>query len=127
MLTDPLASALSKIQNAEMARKKEVVVYPVSRLVKEVVQIMQREGFLESFEPADEGKSFKVVLRGRTNACGVIKPRHSIKRDDYEKWEKRFLPSAGLGHIIVSTSKGVMTHREALTQGLGGKLLAYVF
>jgi small subunit ribosomal protein S8 len=127
VLLDPLANALSKIQNAERARKKEVVISPVSKLVREVIQIMEREGFVESFEPIDEGRSFRVVLHGRTNACGVIKPRHSSKREEYEKWEKRFLPSAGLGLLIVSTPQGVMTHREALERDLGGKLLAYVF
>jgi small subunit ribosomal protein S8 len=127
MLLDPLANALSKIQNAERARKKEVTISPVSKLVREVIEIMQREGFVESFELIDEGKSFRVALHGRTNACGVIKPRYSTKRDGYEKWEKRFLPSTGLGLLIVSTPQGVMTHREALERELGGKLLAYIF
>jgi small subunit ribosomal protein S8 len=127
MLLDPLANALSKIQNAERARKREVIVSPVSKLVREVIEIMQREGFVKSFEPIEEGRSFKIELHGRTNACGVIKPRYSTKRTEYEKWEKRFLPSAGLGVLIVSTPQGVMTHREALERELGGKLLAYVF
>jgi small subunit ribosomal protein S8 len=127
VLLDPLANALSKIQNAERARKKEVIVSPTSKLVREVIKIMGREGFVESFEPIEEGRSFRVVLRGRINACGVIKPRYSTKRGEYEKWEKRFLPSAGLGLLVVSTPQGVMTHREAVERELGGKLLAYVF
>jgi small subunit ribosomal protein S8 len=127
MLLDPLANALSKIQNAERARKKEVIVSPVSKLVREVIEIMQREGFVKGFELIDEGRSFRVALHGRTNACKVIKPRYSTKCGEYEKWEKRFLPSADLGLLIVSTSQGVMTHREALERGLGGKLLAFVF
>jgi small subunit ribosomal protein S8 len=126
-LLDPLADALSKIQNAERARKKDVTVSPVSKLVREVIQIMQREGYLKGFESIEEGRSLKITLHGRTNACGVIKPRHSTKCGEYEKWEKRFLPSADLGLLIVSTPRGVMTHREAVEQGLGGKLLAYVF
>jgi small subunit ribosomal protein S8 len=127
MLLDPLANALSKIRNAEVARKKEVVVSPVSKLVHQVIQIMQREGFVGGFEPVEGGRALRVTLLGRTNACGVIKPRHSVKRDGYEKWEKRFLPSAKIGLLVVSTPRGVMTHREALERELGGKLLAYVF
>lgn len=127
MLLDPLANALSKIQNAERARKKEVEVSPVSKLVREVMEIMKREGFVEGFEPVGVGRSFRVVLKGRTNECGVIKPRYSVERGGFEKWEKRYLPAAGVGLIIVSTSKGVMTHREAVQKDVGGKLLAYIF
>ncbi len=127
MLTDPLANALSKMKNAELARKKEVIVSPISELVREVIQIMQREGFIQGFETVNGGKSFKIVLQGRMNSCGAVKPRYSIKRGEYEKWEKRFLPSAGIGLLIVSTPRAVMTHQEALKQGLGGRLIAYVF
>ncbi|MAG78181.1 30S ribosomal protein S8, partial [archaeon] len=59
--------------------------------------------------------------------CGVIKPRFSVKIDGYEKFEKRFLLSKDFGLIIVSTSKGIMTHIEAKEKKLGGKLLAFVY
>jgi small subunit ribosomal protein S8 len=50
-----------------------------------------------------------------------------VKRDQYEKWEKRFLPAVGFGILIVSTQKGVMTHATAIEQGMGGRLIAYVY
>jgi len=126
MLLDPLANALSKIQNAEWAKKKEAAVTPVSKLVRSALELMQREGYIEKFE-AGKAHEIKVFLNGQINECGVIKPRHSVKKDEFEKWEKRFLPAAGYGMLIVSTSQGIMTHREAIEKGLGGKLLAYVF
>ena len=129
MLLDPLANALSKIQNHERARKREVVLAPASKLVKEVLRIMQEEGFIGGFEFIDDGKAgkFKVALQGKVNGCGVIKPRYPAKRGEYETWEKRYLPAAGFGVLVVSTQQGVMTHKKAMELGLGGRLLAYVY
>jgi small subunit ribosomal protein S8 len=61
------------------------------------------------------------------NGCGVIKPRHSVKKDDYEKFEKRFLPAKGFGILIVSTPKGIMTQEGAKKEDSGGKLLAFIY
>jgi len=130
MLLDPLANALSKIMNAERARKKETVVSPVSKLIIQSLEIMKREGYIKDFEilKEDEKKpKVRVLLAGRINSCGPIKPRYSVKSDEFEKWEKRFLPAAEMGILILTTSKGVMTHREARQLGVGGKLLAYVY
>jgi small subunit ribosomal protein S8 len=129
MLLDPLANALSKIQNHERARKREIVLSPASKLINEVLRIMQAEGFIGEFEFIDDGKAgkFKVALQGKVNGCGVIKPQYSTKRDEYEKWEKRYLPAAGFGVLVVSTQQGVMTHKKAMELGLGGRLLAYAY
>jgi len=129
MLLDPLANALSKIENYERARKREAIVAPASKLISEVLRIMQEEGFIGEFEFIDDGRGgkFRVVLQGKINGCGVIKPRYAVKRDGYEKWEKRYLPAAGFGLLLVSTPRGVISHRQAEEQGLGGRLLAYVY
>jgi len=129
MLLDPLANALSKIQNHELARKREIVLSPASKLINEVLRIMQAEGFIGEFEFIDDGKAgkIKVALQGKINGCGVIKPQYSTKRDEYEKWEKRYLPAAGFGVLVVSTQQGVMTHKKAMELGLGGRLLAYAY
>jgi small subunit ribosomal protein S8 len=50
-----------------------------------------------------------------------------LKTDEFEKWEKRFLPARGFGILLISTTKGIMTHEDAKKQHLGGKLLAYVY
>lgn len=129
MLLDPLANALSKVQTHEMARKREVVISPASKLVNEVLRIMREEGFIGEFSFVDDGKAgeFRVVLNGKVNGCGAIKPRHPTKRGEYEKWEKRYLPAAGFGVLVVSTQKGVMTHKKAMELELGGRLLAFVY
>jgi len=55
------------------------------------------------------------------------RPRFSVSKDGYEEFEKRYLPSRDIGILVVTTNRGVMSHREAIKQGLGGKLLGYVY
>jgi len=119
---------MSTIKNADRIGKIDCIT-PASKLVREVLKLMQKEGFIGIFEFIDDGKSgkFKIKLKNRVNDCNVIKPRYSVKVDDFEKWEKRFLPAKGFGILIVSSTKGIMTHEEAKNQHLGGKLLAYIF
>jgi len=128
MLNDPLADVMSDINIFENSRKKEVTV-PASRLVGNVLRIMQKNNYIGAFEYIDDGKSgkFRIELLGRINRCGVIKPRYASGKDEYEKWEKRFLPARGFGIMVVSTSKGIMSHKEASENKLGGRLLGYVY
>ncbi len=128
MRHDTLADVLSTIKNGERVGKKECIT-PASNLVKEVLKVMQKEGYIGIFEFIDDGRSgkFKIELKNRVNDCNVIKPRYSVKVDDFEKWEKRFLPAKGFGILILTTTKGVMSHEQAKKQHLGGKLLGYVF
>lgn len=129
MLLDPLADALSTIKNAESIGKPECTVSPASKLIGNVLKVMKDKGYIGEFEFIDDGKSglFKIQLKGKINKCGVIRPRHAVKNTEFEKWEKRFLPARGFGSIILTTPDGVMTHNEAMENGLGGELLAYVY
>ena len=68
-----------------------------------------------------------VELSGRINDCGAVRPRFSVKRTEYERFEKRYLPARDFGILIVSTTEGVMSQKEAMERGLGGVLLAYVY
>ncbi len=128
-LLDPLADAMSSIYNSELVGKAEVFVTPASSLIERVLRVMQINGYIGEFEKIDDGKSgrFRVQLMGRTNKCGVIKPRFPVKRDGFERFEKRFLPAYNYGILIVTTPEGVMTHKDAKSKGIGGRLLAYVF
>lgn len=129
MLLDPLADALSTIKNAEDVGKPECIIKPASKLTGSVFKVMKDKGYISEFEFIDDGKAgiFKVQLKGKINNCGVIRPRHAVKTVEFEKWEKQFLPARGFGLLILSTSNGVMTHHEAIENGLGGQLLAYVY
>lgn len=129
MLNDPLADALTLIKNAEKAGKLECEVRPASKLVGHVLKVMQERGYIGPFEFVDDttGGRFRVKLNGHINNCGVIKPRHAIKKTDFEKWESRYLPAQDFGALIVTTTKGVLSHYAAKEMGEGGKLLAYVY
>jgi small subunit ribosomal protein S8 len=125
MLLDPLANALSKINNYEKAGKREVFIFPSSKLIEGVLGVFREEGYIEGFER--EGEGLRVRLAGRINRCGAVKPRHPLKKGEYEKWEKRFLPASGLGTIVITSSQGIMSLAKAKERGIGGRLLAYVY
>ena len=129
MLNDPLADALTLIKNAEKAGKLECEVTPASKLVGHVLKVMQERGYIGPFEFVEDqnGGRFRVKLNGTINNCGVIKPRHAIKKTDFEKWEARYLPAQDFGALIVTTTAGVLSHYSAKEIGTGGKLLAYVY
>lgn len=126
---DLLARALSAIKNAEARGKSKVIVRPVSKLLKTILNLLKKESYIKDFKFIEDNKGgiFEIELAGIINKIGVIKPRFSVKLDGYEKFEERYLPAKDFGRIIVSTPKGVMTHIEAKQKKLGGVLLAYVY
>lgn len=129
VLLDPLANALSNIMNNEVIGNVSVIVQPASKIIAEALRIMQRSGYIGEFEYIDDGRAgkFLIQLLGRINKTGVIKPRFAVKHDEFEKWEKRYLPARNFGFLIVSTPNGIMSHIEAKDAGLGGRLIAYVY
>ncbi len=128
-LNDPLANVLSFIKNYEKLGRTELLTTNNSKVIRKVLQIMQHEGYIEGFEEIDDGKGkiLKLNLLGKINKVGVIKPRFAIKKLDFDKFEKRFLPARGFGILIITTSKGIMTNVEAKKKNLGGKLLCYCY
>jgi len=132
VMLDTLANALASIMNAEMRAKQEVVIMPASRLIANVLRVMQKEGYVGEFEYIDDGRWGKIRVRllGRINKTGVIKPRYSVSYRDLLKmpeWLRKYLPSRDIGILILSTSQGVMSHQEAIKKGIGGVVLAYVY
>ncbi|HKZ45414.1 MAG TPA: 30S ribosomal protein S8 [archaeon] len=128
MLQDPLADALSTIKNAERIGKRECITRS-SKLIKAVLKVMQEKGYIGAFEFIDDGKSgkFKIDLKSKVIDCNVIKPRFSVMVEEFEKWEKRYLPAKNVGILILSTSKGVIDHNKSRELHTGGKLLAFVY
>jgi small subunit ribosomal protein S8 len=129
MQHDTLNDAMAVIKNAERVGKGECTVRPSSKLVGRVLKVMQESGYIRQFELVEDGRSrmFKVALSGQINDCGVIRPRYSVKVADLEKYEARYLPAQDFGVLILTTTKGVVTHMEAKKGGVGGKLLAFVY
>jgi small subunit ribosomal protein S8 len=129
MLNDPLASALSRMKNAEIKGKGICIIQPSSKLIEGVLNLLKEKGYIGEFEYVEDGKAgvFQVKLLGNINNCGVIKPRYPVKKDELDKWESQYLPAQDFGLLILTTTNGVLSHNEAKKNGIGGKLLAYVY
>lgn len=128
-MMDTLANGLTTIMNNEMRHKRECLIKPASKLLGRVLRVMQLNGYIGEFEFVDDGRSgkFKIQLLGRINKCGAIKPRIPVSLDKIETWEKHFLPSKDIGVLAISTSQGVLSHRETRERKIGGRLLAFVY
>jgi len=126
---DPLASALSGLDNAESVGHLRYTVSPASDVVGSVLEVFYDRGYVDGFQFVDDGKAgeFEVELNGAINACGPVKPRYSARAHEFEKWEKRYLPARDYGSLVVSTSRGIMSHYQAREEGVGGQVIAYVY
>jgi small subunit ribosomal protein S8 len=124
-----LANMFSAMYNNEIRNKKECLVIPASRLASDVLRTLQRNRYIGEFEQIDDGRAGKlrIQLLGRINKCGVVSPRFSVKKEEFGRWERRFLPAVGVGILIMTTTQGVMSHGEAAKKGVGGRLLGYVY
>ena len=129
MQSDVLSDALSAMKNAFRSGKRECEIRPSSKMVRDVLLVMQKNGYVGVFEEIEDGRggSFKVTITELFNDTSSVKPRVLVKKVDFLHYEKRFLPAREFGLLILSTSQGVMAHTEAKKKGIGGALLAYVF
>jgi len=129
MQHDTLAAALSNVMNHERTSKKTCVINPTNKVMKAVFKLLNSHNYIGIYEEFSEtrGGYLTINLIGNINAVGAITPRFAVQVDEFEKFEKRFLPAKDVGVLIVSTNQGIMTHTEAKEKNLGGKLLAYCY
>lgn len=130
-VTDPVADLLTRIRNANLAYKDELVA-PVSKLSEALLRILQEEGYIEGYSREGEGvrQAFRIRLRygpRRTRALSGLRRISKPGRRIYRGRDELPRVQGGLGVAIVSTSQGLMTDREAARTGVGGEILAYVW
>jgi len=127
--SDPLADALSGLDNAESVGHLTHEVSPASNEIGSVLEVLYDRGYIDGFQYVDDGKAglFDVELKGAINECGPVLPRYSAGADEFEAWEKRYLPARDYGTLVVTTSHGIMSHYEAREAGVGGQVIAYVY
>lgn len=126
MSHDITADALNMIKNANNAKKEIVKINRISNLLIEVLKIMKQKNAIKKYKINSEEKTIEVTI-GQLFDCKSIKPRFTVKKEDIEKYRRRYLPSRNFGTVIVSTNKGLMTHEEAQEEKIGGSLIAYFF
>ncbi|MCF8450547.1 MAG: 30S ribosomal protein S8 [Taibaiella sp.] len=132
MVTDPIADFLTRIRNAQMARHR-VVEIPASNVKKRMTEILYDKGYILKYKFEDDSKQgiIKIALKyDPTSKEPAIKSLERISRPGLRQYAKpaeiRRVQN-GLGIAIVSTSKGVMTDKEARTQNVGGEVMCNIY
>ena len=130
-VTDPIADLLTRMRNANQMRYNEVVV-PSSKLKLEIVKILKAEGYITDYkvEKGQVQDNIVITLKYGKNKERVISGLKRISKPGlrvYAKAEEIPTVLNGLGISIVSTSKGIMTGKEARKENLGGEVLAYIW
>jgi small subunit ribosomal protein S8 len=131
-VSDPVADLLTRIRNANMAAKDEVVA-PVSKLSRAILDTLSTEGYINGYTQGGEGvhQLFTIEMkyegprkhRAITGLRRISRPGRRI----YKQHDELPRVMGGLGIAIISTSQGVMTDRDAARKGIGGEVLAYVW
>ncbi len=129
-INDPIADALTRIRNANLV-KHETVSMPASNLKIELVKVLQKEGYVQGYtvEEVDGFKVINVTLK-YTEHAPVITGLKRVSKPGLRVYSKaKNMPRVfdGMGIAVISTSKGLMTEKEARTNKLGGEVLCYVW
>ena len=130
-ITDPIADMLTRIRNANTA-KHETVDIPASNMKKAVAEILNNEGYIKGYQIIEDGKQgvIRVTLKYGANKEKVISGIKRVSKPGLRMYAPADeLPRVlkGLGIAIISTSKGIMTDKEARKQNIGGEVLAFVW
>ena len=131
VINDPIADMLTRIRNGLIARHDAVTI-PASNMKKSIAKILLDEGYIKSVDYIDDGLQgqIKVTLKYVAGKESVIKGLKRISKPGLRVYARNDeIPKVlgGLGIAIVSTSKGVMTDKEARNAGVGGEVLAYIW
>jgi len=130
VITDPIADMLTRIRNALVARSSQVTM-PASRMKMEIAKILKAEGFIADYQvEKTPPEAIRITLRYGERKQGIITGLRRISRPGLRIYAQRTeLPrvQGGLGVAILSTSRGVMTDREARRTGVGGEVLCFIW
>jgi small subunit ribosomal protein S8 len=132
MVTDPIADFLTRIRNAQMANHR-IVEIPASNLKKRMTEILYEKGYILKYKFEDDNKQgvIKIALKyDPTTKEPAIKSLERVSRPGLRTYSKPGdfkRVKNGLGVSILSTSKGVMTDKEAKVQNVGGEVLCYIY
>ena len=131
VMTDPIADYLTRIRNANMV-KHESLEIPASNIKKSMTEILKNEGFIKDYEVVEDNKQnvLRIFLKYGNDQQRVISGLKRISRPGLRSYvDSDNVPKVlnGLGIAILSTSKGVITDKEARAQHVGGEVIAYIW
>ena len=130
-LTDPIADMLTRIRNAILVNRKEVII-PSSRLKVEIAKILKEEGYINNFKVVDDNKqgNLTVTLKYSDENKSAISGLKRVSKPGCRIYcGKDSIPKVldGLGIAVVSTSKGIVSGRKCKELGIGGEVLCYIW
>ena len=128
MSQDIVSDALNGIMNSKRVGKLNVEITRISKFLLNIFEMMKAKGHID-FEVKDDGdgKPKAIVKILKLNECRAIKPRYFVRKDEVDRYLRRFLPSRNFGTLVISTSKGLLSHQEADEAKLGGAVIAYFY
>ncbi len=124
MSHDVVSDALNQIMNARKAGKHSVSVKHHSKFLMNVLAMGKLKGYIKEYS-IDNG--LLNIEIGNLHFCKAIKPRYLVKVIAIDKYVRRYLPARGMGILVISTNKGIVSHQTAIDKKLGGSLIAYFY
>ncbi len=125
MSQDIVADGLNQIMNAKRIQKNELTIKRYSKVLLNLFEMMRSRGHIDF--SVDEGAKTVTVKVIKLNECKAVKPRYFVAVGGIDKYLRRFLPSRHLGVLVISTNRGMLGHKEAIENNLGGSVIAYFY
>lgn len=125
MSQDIVADGLNQIMNAKRIGKTSLTIKRYSKVLLNLFEMMKSRGHIE-YDVNEEEKTVTVKIV-KVNACKAVKPRYPVNVDTIDKYLRRFLPSRNFGSLVITTNLGLLDHKEAVKNNIGGSVLAYFY
>ncbi|MEK6908529.1 MAG: 30S ribosomal protein S8 [Nanoarchaeota archaeon] len=124
MSQDIVSDGLNRIMNAKLAGQASITLKHHSKFLQNILAIGKLKDYISEYSVTPKGL---FVEFKNLHKCKAVKPRYVVKVKDIDKYVRRYLPARGIGTIIISTSKGLVTHQTAFDKGIGGSIVAYFY
>ena len=125
MSQDIISDGLNEIMNARRVEKKVLTIKRYSKVLLGLFEMMKEDGHID-YSVNEEEKTVSVDII-KLNKCKAVKPRYFVSVDTIDKYLRRFLPSRNFGSLVISTNKGLLNHKDAIKNNVGGSVIAYFY
>ena len=125
MSQDIVADGFNEIMNAKRIGKRELTIKRYSKVLLNLFEMMKANGHIDY--SVDEAAKTVTVSIIKLNECRAVKPRYFAGVADIDKYLRRYLPSRNFGNLVISTNKGLLNHKDAVKNNLGGSVIAYFY